>query len=563
MHPSFDIPNTREGILAALDAWQAKQEPITPMSDERAMEKLTLKKLTPEDIGEKMAKIRMNGGKAPLRYIASYPDLQAIDRLQEANQGMDLSDNDDAANIRALMQCSEICLLNIHDLAPKIASQFAQQEMEKYHHYGVVGLDGPERLFGETTATEAYRWISSFQETLGEIVGLLERLPANGKGVDLSLSNSPHIGQCFDSLKVLHKELGKQQRFQPMMIKFNGTDINHQNFVDTIYTEMWEKALKQVHIPGVERATGQKKHDLYQQFVGTEALNLAVNELDQIDPPFNFLRQFRAYHQISEILTARVNELFCKSIRELADPTVPTLQAKEHLNHAVQMLDIVNRNLQPIARNLSFMEYHNIRDSLGVTSGSDSPNLRAGLFHPLYGLLVAAAEQRALGFTPCSEKEKEKRLSDIVAHRNENNEYNNLYEIMEKTLSVHTCVNRWRNAHLQLIKTQIGVGEDEETQTGSIKGSKNAYLTAKGFFEFASKTDPIPPIFKAIRGKKYVPEPIETQSENLPYNRVMADATAKTVKIYDKVEFRVNGDLGGYSAILGPNGELVKSTLNR
>jgi hypothetical protein len=480
---------TPSEILERLGKWEETQRALRPMTEDEAEAKLTRKGVTSDELEAKQASVTHGGKPAGKCPFADYKVLQGIDRLAEAHKGIDLSGNPNAATVQAVLQAAEIAILNTSDLTRRVTKDIEG---------GKLG-----------DAEEKYRWISSLQQTLLSLSGLAAKLPAAGKGYQTSIADSPHIGACLDDLKALHGAINKAglteaEHISAHDIHESGRNISHQAFVDATYTDLWRNGLQTVNIPDMQLQNREDARAFYKRFVGTDALNLAVNELDQTGD--NFLRQFRAYHQMSEILVKQANMLIADSIKIILSPDGNILQAKENMDTALNMLDIMNQNLAPILRNLSVNKYQEIRGSLGVTSGSDSPNIKDSLFDPLYALYVAAVKSRVMGMQPYDKGSLAQKLQDVVANQKKDHATHDQYDLLCQANRLHGAIRGWRELHMQFIKTQIGLAPEGDEQTASISGSQSAMRSIHAMLEGAhGKNDPIIPIYEELTGKDFSP----------------------------------------------------------
>jgi tryptophan 2,3-dioxygenase len=474
-------------ILNRLEQREQSTVPILAMGDEEALRLLHQKHLSDGEIDSKLDQLTLNGERATTRVLASYPDLHALNRLDEAKQGIDLSENPKAGNLRAVLQATEIALLNTRDVSDKIVADIED---------GNIG-----------GAEEKYRWVSSFQQTLHSLSLLAAKLPS-GRGASVSIADSSMSGKALDGLKHVHHAITNAGYSDPEQINRHnihesGRNLSHQAFVDTTYTELWKNSLQNLVIPDVAVAGGEDKRAFYERFVGTNALNLAVNELDQKGD--NFFRQFRAYHQMSEILVSQVNLLIGQSIKTILNPKGNLLQATEDMGVALEMLEIVNQNIVPILRNLSVNQYQEIRGSLGITSGSHSPNIKQGLFAPLYELFTEAVKFRIMDLKPHTEENLKQRMSEIVSSPTQDHTTHDLYTLMKQANELYSTLHTWRELHMQFVKTQIGMPSHLMQPTASISGATNAMHSAHGMNRKAhGDSDPILPIYETLLGREFV-----------------------------------------------------------
>lgn len=474
-------------ILERLQKWQDAQLPAHATADDAALEKLERAGLSEAEIKAKLDCLTLNGAPATPRVLAGYTDLHALDRLEEANAGIDLSHNHKAANIRAVLQAAEIGLLNIQDLNTRIVKDIAS---------GNLG-----------DAEEKYRWVSSLSQTLHSLSLLSAKLPVTGKGCQTSLMHSPSAGPTLESLKSVHRSikgagLMECDAISTHDIHESGRNLSHHAFVDTTYTDLWMNSLKELHIPGLEPLNGEAPQDFYRRFVGTEPLKYAVNELDQKGD--NFLRQFRAYHQMSEVLVHQANHLIADSIRIVLDPNGNLLQAQENMNTALDILEVMNQNVVPILRNLSVNKYQDIRGSLGITSGSHSPNIKHGLFQPLYELLTEAVKLRVMELQPYKEESLKEKMVAIMDDPTRNHHTHEQYTLLKQAHELHLALRTWRDLHMQFVKTQIGLSPSDATPTASISGSPSAIKAAHGMRHGAhGEKDVIVPVYETMLGKEF------------------------------------------------------------
>lgn len=498
-------------IKEKLAHWQGSQRAIRPMDDAIALKKLHAAKLSDEEIEEKLERLSIKGAPASPRVLASYADLHALDRLGEANQGIDLSDNRSAANQRAILQAAEIALLTTRDLAKRATRDI---------NAGKLG-----------EAEEKYRWISALQRTLASLGDVASKHAVRGKGADVSISDSVNAGQCLEDLRTMHRAMEKagltdEDHISRHDLHDPARNLSHQAFVDTTYIDLWNKSLQRVRLPGVEKGNGETKEAFYRRLIGTDALDLAVNELDQKGD--NFLRQFRAYHQMSEVLVAQANQCIAETITKLLDPNIPISEAREQMRMTLGLLDVVNENIEPILNHLSVNKYQDIRGSLGITSGSHSPNIRGGLFAPLYDLLVKSAELRVMDLHDYAPSELHNRLHEVMEPPRVDEKTQQSRELLRDVHDVHLHLRKWRDLHMQFVRTQIGQSPIDETPTASISGARDALKSATGMRQNAhGHRDPIKAIHEAITGQPFQREPRESLA--IPFADAMLVNTARVV----------------------------------
>lgn len=212
---------------------------------------------------------------------------------------------------------------------------------------------------------------------------------------------------------------------------------------------------------GLEQATAPGAPTDYVSFVRPAEIRSAVLER-RLSGDTVFL-QFRAAHQMPEILADAVNdhiELAIKCIRKSDFPT-----ALELLNRADRLLDAIVLLVNVLVENLKTEEYHEIREYLGLTSGSHSVGIHFHLMRDLYPALMTAITDTARG----------SRSADPM-----------LIVTQQRVRSVGLHLDRWRLAHMNLPRTNLG---GAGTGTRSLTGSADALLTVGGMRDSARARD--------------------------------------------------------------------------
>ncbi|WP_144030241.1 hypothetical protein [Burkholderia sp. AU6039] len=305
-------------------------------------------------------------------------------------------------------------------------------------------------------------------------------------------------------------------------------------FVNTNYETIWLAVLRHVRVPGVFRLEGESAEQFYQRVVQNDEVRDAVTCVDLKDP--TYLMQFRAYHQISEVLVGLVNDVIADSILALVN------EANESFEHEAtslalcnKLLQIVTDNIKPIVRTLSPKAYFAIRPALGITSGSHSHNLRKGLFLTIYPLLVRSLRLRLMAFNDTAARDDDAVLKQAQQVLRLNTQPA-LAAMIRQTVYVYQYVRTWRDEHIQFVKTQIGVSPEDNTPTASISGAENAAQTAHNFRN-SHMNDPIGPLYEATLGKR-PPAPFSIVHPGR-FDEHMAFFTANAVKaMYADVQQR-------------------------
>ena len=267
-------------------------------------------------------------------------------------------------------------------------------------------------------------------------------------------------------MSTLHETLRAQH--QESVADLAGRDIDDPRrfvsfhaFVNTNYDAIWRSVLRDVRLPGVFRDEHETSTSFFERIIDCGGVRAAVTCVDLRDD--TYLMQFRAYHQISEILVRLVNAVSCDVILTLVDNTRQSLvMPARALAVCNTLLQVVTDNIKPIVRTLSPRAYLAIRPALGITSGSHSHNLRKGLFLTVYPLLVRAFRLRLSAFDECAARDDATTLENArkVLSGDDHHGYG---PFLRNLVYVHQSVRTWRDEHIQFIKTQVGVGHGTPT----------------------------------------------------------------------------------------------------
>jgi len=168
----------------------------------------------------------------------------------------------------------------------------------------------------------------------------------------------------------------------------------------------------------------------YEEVVRSTLLAAALDNLE-LSSPTVFL-QFRALHQIPEVLVRRTNDCLDEATRLLVDDPIASLH---NIVVSRLLMTVVVECAQVLADELSLLEYHSIRRNLGVTSGSHSQEIHERLFNHSYPALARA-------------------LSTIVDSTKTGMKHEQLLAATE----VGLLLERWRLEHLRLPRNNLGRG---------------------------------------------------------------------------------------------------------
>jgi hypothetical protein len=168
--------------------------------------------------------------------------------------------------------------------------------------------------------------------------------------------------------------------------------------------------------------------------------------------------------------------------------------ASQHLARASVLSDGIMASVPPMVDSLSTADYHQIRENLGLTSGSHSVTLRYHLFTNLYEELWEALGAHLTGRAP-GEAEPDAVIhaveaSDAVAARDGQAQL--LQLIVGQCLALRAFVLQWRDQHLHLPRNNLG-----GSYTRSLTGSPDAVKAVERMRDTARHRDPLQPLAQA------------------------------------------------------------------
>jgi hypothetical protein len=141
--------------------------------------------------------------------------------------------------------------------------------------------------------------------------------------------------------------------------------------------------------------------------------------------------------------------------------------------------------------NLATSDYHQIRENLGLTSGSHSVCLRFHMFTHLYDQLWDELSQRLTQWAADagSGGDVETAICDVAERRSEEWQPWLLHLLCTQCLALRTFIFLWRDEHLNLPRNNLG-GES----TKSLTGSPDAVQAVKHMRDAAEGKDSMLPL---------------------------------------------------------------------
>ena len=435
-----------------------------------------------------------------------YHQLQAIHVLDEARERYPLPRASSVSMIRAILQSAEIALLNINDLMVRAVN------------------DAQSKRFGPLAVK--LLWARSFHSVMVRISSLPQKLglvPEDKEGgSQLSIFDSPAFKMYAETLKIFDEQvlfsidkgdiplsdlIGQQSLDNNQMLCMHLVRLcNHE-------TTIWEHNLGSIFV-----STAIPD---YEKFVVTQSMYKAVyNTMLEGD---TYYTQFRGLHQIPEVLTAEINDHIETAIVDIRAKSL--LHAYEHLRYLTILSEGVLVTLSPIADNLATVDYHNIRENLGLTSGSHSVNIHYHLFKDLYDQLWCAFTKFLVDECAYPDKNKsvEEILREVDLKRFSNGQSFLLHLFADELLKLRVFINEWRDLHLHFPRNNIG-GD----HTKSLTGSSDAVQAVKKMRDAALVRDPFQPLVHVRR----LDNP-SSSSEHLPLTSYFNTLDALDQKILE------------------------------
>ena len=402
-----------------------------------------------------------------------YSQLQAVHVLEKARVMNPLPSASEESTSRAVLQAIEIALINLNDLTIRLTSDIQQ------HDFG--------------SAVVKLSWIRGFHSVLVKLSTIMPKLglvPLESQPPGkLCIHDSPAYQTYYASLLSLDKEIHLNMEQEQIDLR----DLIHRKTLDDPQLRMfhllrvsnheatiWESNLQHIPLPYPVPS--------YAEFVVSTTMREAV--YDTALKGDTYYTQFRGLHQIPEILVAEMNDHLEKAILLLRSHSF--LQAYEHVMRVNVLSEPVISSVLPIAENLTTADYHNIRENLGLTSGSHSVNLHYYLFRDFYEQLWDAFCIHLLNLSePLSQKQELQERLQCIDNNRLGEEAFLGYLFANELLRLRTFIFEWRNEHLHLPRTNIGGGT-----TRSLTGSPDAIQAVKRMRDAARLKDRARPLME-------------------------------------------------------------------
>jgi len=407
----------------------------------------------------------------------TYSDLQALHIFKEIQSEHPLPPASRQSVLRSVLQSIEVALLNLSDLIFRASNDISNNDLDH--------------------ALTKISWMRGFHYILEQLSQMPTQLGFAGElseNTVIRITDSPAMKKYFLGLRKF--DISVKAYLVPIKnsleeaISHKSLDDNLTRFIQQVRicnhaTTIWEHNLALIYIPA--------KDTTYLDFVVPDKINEMVYDRELTGD--TYFMQFRAFHQIPEILTYEINNLIEHAILRIREQDIQT---------AVECLTVVNTlspgvvgSIMPIADNLTTSDYHHIRENLGITSGSHSENIHYHLFQDLYSQLGKEYEafiERSFG-DQCGSTDTTEIVRFIDANRHLNETFFMAHLLTNQLLDLHMFVFHWRDGHLHLPRNTVG-----GHLTKSLKGAPDAVQTVKNMRQQAFAKDELRAIVIARLG---------------------------------------------------------------
>jgi tryptophan 2,3-dioxygenase len=401
-----------------------------------------------------------------------YRDLQGLAVLEAARATYPLPRASDASTVRAVFQSVELALLNLADVTARAAA------------------DLERRAIGPSLVKLA--WARGFHRILVRLSLMPSQLGIVGSGGGrLRVVESPAFAEYIRALdrfdaavlaRVDEGHLDLEGLIGDKSLDSPAFHLLHLTRVSNHEATIWECNLADVPVPADVPS--------YTAFVVSEGMRNAV--YDRVLAGDTYFTQFRGLHQIPETLGEEANDRLESAIRAVRAREI--VEALGHLRCVNVLTDGMLAAVPPMADNLTTSDYHQIRENLGLTSGSHSVCLRFHLFTDLYSQLWEAVARNVLADVAAGGEPQQ--IEDAIRHvdrtRFVEKQSWHQYLLLNECLALRGFVTQWRDEHLHMPRNNLGGGH-----TKSLAGAPEALTAVQRMRQHATASDPMLPLARA------------------------------------------------------------------
>jgi hypothetical protein len=373
----------------------------------------------------------------------TYGELQSLGLLDKARSARYVEKASAESLLRTVLQAAEVALYNMADLLRRARLDATAADIE--------------------ACTTKFAWVRGFQRVLVRLSHVARdfstsRSREEGATSPLRLAASPAFQDYLRALKRFDRALTRCIARGDLDV---ANALSAASWTDTEFSlihlirignhesEMWERNFLATAVPSWP--------DGYAEYVASSTLREAVFEHVLFGD--TYFTQFRGLHQIPELLAAEIADTMEAAI--IAIRRRDAASAASFLTWTNALTSPIEACLPAMIDNLTTHDYHEIRENLGLTSGSHSVGIRYHMFTHLYEQLWD--EVALVG-------EKTGPTWDLL---------------VTQLLFFRSFIFQWRDEHLHLPRNNLG-----GAATRSLTGSSDAVSVVEGMSDHARIGDP-------------------------------------------------------------------------
>lgn len=392
---------------------------------------------------------------------STYSELQALDLLLEARSACKLPRASPLSTARAILQCLEIGLLNVVDLLTRATTDLLGEQI------------------GRACTKASWAW--GFHRLIARLAHFPQELRiTRGTFPPLAHEESP-ARRAFAAATGRFEEAFRQafgpdcRQLRPFLASASLEQAETRLAKIVLSCDRaaatWGRWLIGLRLPAPDRP--------FEDFVSPHLLARAVREPSLEGD--TFFTQFRGCHQIPEVLGAEVNDHLEEAVCRLRAGAVSC--ALEHLRSANTLFSVAIASVEILVENLTAADYHQIRENLGLTSGSHSVGLHYYLFGDLYEATAAAALDCVARAVPTPDPTHSLTVLDDARHADP--QVWLAHDLFNECFKLRAGIAAWRENHLDLPRQNLG------GSTRSLAGAQDAVQTVIRMRDTARIQDPL------------------------------------------------------------------------
>lgn len=410
------------------------------------------------------------------RIAKTYEALHGLHHLRKAREWAVGRPSNETA-VRSIFQAVEVALLNLSDLTQRATHDLAANKVSRATTKLVWALSF-HRLIATLAQLPARFSLMTGDRVMGSSNGGFRASPALA-GLLLALRDfDATVADWAGERSTTYESLIKD-----VSVSGVGVSLVHQVKVAAHAAEIWDTLLvNMAFVPA---------HERYRQWVCADELRAMVYDVELKDE--SYYMQFRALHQIPEILALEANAHFAAATQLIMAGDFRT--AHDHLLIAVALTDGVVASLTPLVDCLTTGDYHFFRGNLGLNSGTYSNALNDALLYHQYGELTKAlAKWVQTGSDRPNSADSGENTTQAPINVDSKNEHVRELQLLVSLAGIYRSqLIQWRDHHLALPRHNLGTGN-----TASMIGNLNGVQTVERLRDAAESRDRKDPLWKAM-----------------------------------------------------------------